>query len=74
MIRKFKVALLQNTIYVQKTQTLSEVSKLIRMAVEKESKVCILGECFNSFYQKDHLIKNSENFADQNSETLNLIS
>lgn len=63
MINNFKVALIQNAIHPLKSDTLAHVKTLVAEAAGKGSKVCILGECFNSYYAKAHLQKNAEDFS-----------
>ncbi|CAK61021.1 unnamed protein product (macronuclear) [Paramecium tetraurelia] len=75
MLKKFKIACIQNAITATKTQTLALVKDQIKEAAIQGSKVCILGECFNSYYVKAQLQNNAEDFGKTGErQTLDLIS
>ena len=63
--------LLQNGVFAEKSKTLSHISDLLDKVPKFERKICIMPETCNSFYVKQHLHNNAEDF--QNSETLSLL-
>jgi omega-amidase len=63
-----KVALCQNRVFPHKKDTLANICSWVEKAGQVGSKLCLLGECCNSFYVKEHLHKNAEEF--DKSETL----
>ena len=50
MINKFKIALIQSSVNIDKIITLNNVVEKINEAAKNEAKICVLPECFNTFY------------------------
>ncbi len=71
---RFKICLIQNSLQLQKEATLSLFEEQFLEAVDKtKAKLVFLGECFNSLYHRDHLIKNAEDFNDPEAPTVKLL-
>jgi predicted amidohydrolase len=73
-ISRFQITLIQNPVTLSKETTLSKLEQLFLTAYEKtQPNLVFLGECFNTLYHRDHLIKNAESFDDPEAPTLNLL-
>lgn len=72
--KTLRIALIQNPLSLDKSETLSAVEKLILEAVQKQPDFIFLGECFNSLYQRQALHSNAEDFSNPGSQTISLLS
>jgi len=68
MISKtFKLALCQIKQSKDKLINIESARKLLKESAKNGAKVCVLGETFNSLYQKEFLRENAENLSDKSS-------
>ena len=50
-----RVAMCQNKVFPNKKDTLANIAGWVEKAAAADSQLVLLGECFNSFYVKNHL-------------------
>lgn len=63
VLKKFRVALVQHSQTMVKSEILAIVESQIDLAVQNDVKFVLLPECFNTLYRSDLLKSNAEEFS-----------
>ena len=70
--KTFKVALCQTKAFAKKTESLEYVKRAVIEAASNKAQICVLGEIFNTLYEKQYVLEAAERFDGKDNQAITL--